>query len=84
MRDYIATRCFGKTIDLEEEALRSHLARLELQEGIAKYLACKIAELTLERRAIEFEKADFKLSQTKPFSWRCNLPPLTATKTVFN
>ena len=47
-------------------------------------LARKIAELTLERRAIEFEKADFKLSQTKAFSWRRNLPPLTAEKTVFN
>jgi type III restriction enzyme len=84
VRDYVATRCFGKPVDLEAEALRSHLARLELQEGIAKYLARKIAELTLERRAIEFEKADFKLSQTKPFSWRRNLPPLTAAKTVFN
>ena len=64
--------------------MRSHLARFELQEGIAKYLARKIAELTLERRRIEFDKADFKLSQTKPFSWRRNLPPLTATKTIFN
>ncbi len=84
VRNYVATRCFGKSVDLESEPLRSHLARLELQEGIAKYLARKIAELTLERRAIEFEKADFKLSQTKPFSWRRNLPPLTAAKTVFN
>ena len=84
MRDYVAARCFGKTIDIEEETLRSHLARLEIQEGIAKYLARKIAELTLERRASEFEKADFKLSQTKPFSWRRNLPPLEAAKTVFN
>lgn len=84
VRDYIAVRCFGKPINIEEEVLRSHLARLELQEGIAKYLARKIAELTLERRAIEFENANFKLSQTKPFSWRRNLPPLTANKTIFN
>jgi type III restriction enzyme len=84
VRDYVAKRCFGKTVDLEAETLRSHLARLELQEGIAKYLARKIAELTLERRAIEFEKSDFKLSQTKPFGWRRNLPPLTSGKTVFN
>ena len=60
------------------------LSRLELQEGIAKYLARKIAELTIERRAIEFDKADFRLSETKPFSWRRNLPPLEAKKTVFN
>lgn len=84
VRDYVAVRCFGKPVDLEAEVLRSHLARLELQEGIAKYLARKIAVLTLERRAIEFERADFKLSQTKPFSWRRNLPPLTVGKTVFN
>ncbi|MDX9861661.1 MAG: DEAD/DEAH box helicase family protein [Rhodospirillales bacterium] len=84
VRDYVSARCFGKPADLEAETLRSHLSRLELQEGIAKYLARKIAELTLERRAIEFEKADYKLSHTKPFSWRRNLPPLTAAKTVFN
>lgn len=85
VRGYVASRCFGKSVDLESESLRSHLARLELQEGIAKYLARKIGELTIERRAIEFDKADFRLSETKPFSWRRNLPPpLEATKTVFN
>ncbi len=84
VRDYVVTRCFGKSVNLEDEALRSHLSRLDLQEGVAKYLARKIAELTIERRATEFDKADFRLSATKPFSWRRNLPPLEATKTVFN
>jgi type III restriction enzyme len=54
------------------------------EEGIAKYLARKISELTIDRRAIEFENAQFKLSETRPFSWRRNLPPLVAKKTVFN
>ena len=84
VREYVATRCFGRSVDLDAEAVRSHLARLELQEGIARYLARKISELTVERRTIEFEKADFRLSETKPFSWRRNLPPLEARKTVFN
>lgn len=84
VRGYVRTRCFGKPIDLDTETLRSHLGRLEMQEGIAKYLARKIAELTLERRAIEFDKANFRLSATRPFSWRRNLPPLVADKTVFN
>ncbi len=84
VRDYVATRCFGTAVNLDDEALRSHLSRLELQEGIAKYLGRKIAELTIERRAIEFDKADFRLSETKPFSWRRNLPPFEAKKTVFN
>lgn len=84
VRAYVATRCFGRSLDLENEAVRSHLARPDLQEGIAKYLARKIGELTIERRPIEFDKADFRLSETKPFSWRRNLPPLEAKKTVFN
>jgi class 3 adenylate cyclase len=84
VRDYVATRCFGRAVDMDAEALRSHLARLDLQEGIAKYLARQIAELTVQRRAIEFEKADFRLSETRPFSWRRNLPPLEAKRTVFN
>ena len=84
VRDYVATRCFGQKVDLESNAIRSHLSRLEIQEGIAKYLARKIAALTIDRRAIEFERADYRLSETKPFSWRRNLPPLVAKKTVFN
>jgi len=84
VRDYVATRCFGRKIDMESDAIRSHLSRLEIQEGIAKYLARKIAELTIDRRAIEFERADYRLSETKPFSWRRNLPPLVAKRTVFN
>ena len=84
VRDYVARRCFGRHVDLEDEGVRSHLARLELREGVARYLARKIAEITIERREIEFERADFRLSHTKPFSWRRNLPPLAAKKTVFN
>jgi type III restriction enzyme len=84
VRIYVATRCFGKTIDVDHDTIRSHLQRLEMQEGIAKYLARRIAELTVEKRDIAFEKADSRLSDTKPFQWRRNLPPLTAERTVFN
>lgn len=38
----------------------------------------------MDRRAIEFERADYRLSETKPFSWRRNLPPLVGKKTLFN
>ena len=84
VRDYVANRCFGQHVNLEDEIVRSHLAQLEMREGIARYLARKIAEITIEQREIEFERADFCLSQTKPFSWRRNLPLLAARKTVFN
>ena len=84
IREYIGSRCFDREIELDDEALRSHLARLEIREGIAKYLVRKIADLTVERREIEFDNQDFRLSETRPFSWRRNLPPLEAVKTVFN
>ncbi len=84
VRDYVCSRCFGCTVDPEKENIRSHIARLEIQEGIAKYLARKIAELTVKRQSVEFDKADFKLSDTKAFSWRRNLPPYVAKKTIFN
>ena len=84
VRDYIGSRCFGQEIELDDDALRSHLARLEIREGIARYLVRKIADLTVERRQIEFEREDFRLSETRPFGWRRNLPPLEAEKTVFN
>ncbi len=84
VQTYVVYRCFGQEVDLDDEAPRSHLTRPELQEGIAKYLARKIAELTVERHEIDFECANFDLSETKPFSWRRNLPLLSARKTVFN
>jgi type III restriction enzyme len=84
VKAYVVSRCFARPIDADNETMRSHLTRLELQEGIAKYLARKIAELTVERLAIEFDRADYRLSETKPFSWRRNLPPFEAKKTVFN
>ena len=84
VRTYVLDRCFGRRVDPDDDALRSHLRRLELQEGIAKYLAAEIGNLTIERRPIELENADFRLSGTKPFTWRRDLPPLEARKTVFN
>ena len=84
IREYIGSRCFGQEIELDDDAPRSHLDRPEMREGIAKYLVRKIADLTVERREIEFDNQDFHLSETKPFSWRRNLPPLEAEKTVFN
>jgi len=84
IRDYLATKCFGRSVNLESDVVRSHLQRPEIQEGIANYLARKISEQTIERTSIEFERSEFKLSDTLPFSWRRNLPLLSAKKTIFN
>ena len=82
--EYVGSRCFGQEIDLDDDVLRFHVARSEIREGIANYLVRKIADLTVECREIEFEKLNFHLAETKPFSWQRNLPPLEAKKTIFN
>ena len=84
VKEYVEERCFGRTVDLENTGIRSHLSRVDMREGIAKYLAEKIGALTVEQRKVEFENESFQLSQTKPFHWRRNLPPSRAEKTVFN
>ena len=86
VRDYIRHRCFGKSIELDDKAVRSHLARPEIKEAIAKYLARRIGQLTIERREIAFQNSAFRLSGTKPFHWRRNLEPepVREEKTVFN
>jgi len=80
----VVLRCFGTIVDLEKEEIRSHLSSYSLQHGIAKYLAKKIGEITAEKRSIEFENVGFKLSETKPFTWRRNLPLLDCKHTIFN
>jgi type III restriction enzyme len=84
VRNYLRNRCFGREIDLDSEAVRSRLRDVILQEGIAKYLARKIGELTAEVRPIEFETRDIRLSKTVPFIWRRNLPLISCDKTIFN
>ncbi len=86
VRQYVINRCFGRTVDVDEPSIRSHLYSTYLQDGIAKYLARQISQLTVERRALEFEHSGYRLSETKPFIWRRNLQngPLKCEKTIFN
>jgi type III restriction enzyme len=85
IRDYLSTKCFGGEIDLEEDRVRECLRDVMIQEAIVEYLATRISKLTVEKRDIEFENESFKLSKTKPFQWRRNLPPpLVCKRTLFN
>lgn len=84
VRTYVRTRCFGQRVDLDDEHIRTHVSRPEIREAIAKYLAREISKLTVEKSELQFDNAEHKLSETKPFSWRRNLPPLEADHTVFN
>ena len=84
VRQYVQTKCFAQKLDLDDSKVRAHLRKPMLQETIAKYLARKIAELTVEKRELEFENQGYRISETKPFTWRRNLPPIACDKTIFN
>ena len=84
VKKFVEEKCFGRPIDLKCHSVLSHLSRPELQDRIGEYLAKQISLLSVERRELEFENLNHLLSNTTPFSWRRDLPPLEARKTVFN
>jgi type III restriction enzyme len=91
VKTYVENRCFGRTVSIDAETdegkkVAEYLTRQDIRESVAKRLAHRLATLLVDKRALEFEKANFKLSATKPFTWRRNLSagPLSCTKTVFN
>jgi type III restriction enzyme len=81
VKGYVGRRCFGVEVNLDSEDIKRRLQESMLQEGIATFLSQEIAELSTQERAIEFEDAAFRLSQTKPFTWRrLHIP---CEKTIF-
>jgi type III restriction enzyme len=86
VRGYVAERCFGRGVDLDDEVVRSHLRSPMIQDAIGSYLARMVGRLTVEQRPFEVQPVGVKLSETKPFQWRRNLTPLplTCTHTIFN
>ena len=82
VKRYVQHRCFGVEVDLESEAIKRRLRDPMLQEGIATFLRRRIARLTTQEREIEFENLDFKLSQTKSFTWRRQ--HVECRRTLFN
>ena len=85
VKQYLEQKCFNRPVSVSDEVVCSHLAREELRERIAAYLVETVGALTAEQKPIDFEEERYRLSSTKPFRWRRNLPPpCEATKTVFN
>ncbi len=81
---YIRYSCFGSVVSLGDHRVRQFLSQLEVRVAIAQYLSLAVSSLTIERHQIELVNTGYHLSATRPFSWRRDLPPLQATKTVFN
>ena len=53
-----------------------------VQERIEFDIEIPLTKLSIENDYRKLSK--YSLSQTRPFSWKRNLPPLKATKTIFN
>ncbi len=84
VRGYVCHRCFGRDVDIDSPALRSHLELPSLREGIATYLAKVVGKTSVEIRLFQLEKRSLNLSATQEFTWRRNLPLLECAKTIFN
>ena len=82
VKGYVQHRCFGIEANLDSDNIKRRLRDPMLQEGIARFLSRKIADLATQERAIEFEDAAFHLSQTRPFTW--SRLHLACDKTIFN
>ncbi len=84
VRRYVAEVCFGGSVDPDEERVRSALWRDNVREGIAKYLSREVGGVITVERETEFGDGARRLSETRPFHWRRDLPLMEAQKTVFN
>ena len=81
---YIRQRCFGRVVSIQDDQVRRFLSQLQIRDAIAQYLALEVSQLTIERHDIELVNAGYRLSETRAFSWRRDLPPPAAERTVFN
>lgn len=81
---YIQDRCFGGVVSPDDHRVRQFLSQLEVREAIARYLSLAVPQLTIGRHRIELVDPTYRLSATKPFSWRRDLPAFVAAKSVFN
>ena len=79
---YLRERCFGETVDLEDEEVRRFLRREDVRDAVASQLAPALGSLTAEREPVALKGKPIKLSETSPFHWRRE--HLTCDKTVFN
>ncbi len=84
VRGYLKEQAFGAPVDLDNVSVRSLLRLAAVREELARHLAAHAGRATVEEMPLRLERRALKLSQTKEFTWRRNLPLLACEKTVFN
>ena len=79
---YVKEVAFGRAVDLEDKPVAIALSKFSVREQVAGEIARRIGELTVDKKELEFENAEFRLSQVEPFAWR--RIHFAATRTIFN
>ncbi len=84
VRRYVKERAFGGPVDPDERRVRAALRLTEMREPLARHLAGAAGRATVREEELRLQPHALKLSETKPFTWRRNLPPISSAKTIFN
>lgn len=79
---YIRDVAFGRPVDLEDKPVAVALSKFSVREQVAVEIAKRIGSLTVEKKELEFENAEFRLSQVDTFLWR--RMHFAANHTIFN
>jgi type III restriction enzyme len=70
VESYLVHRCLGRTVALDDEAVRAALRGPIKREAIGGYLATEIGKLAVEHKPLRITNPRFLLSDVKPFTWR--------------
>ncbi len=84
VRRYVKERAFEGPVDPDERRVRAALRLTEIREPLARHLAGAVGRATVREEELSLQPRTLKLSETKPFTWRRNLPPVSLSKTIFN
>lgn len=82
VQKYLAKRCFGKPVDLEDENVRRFLGSPVNADRVATLLGRRLGELLVEERPLTLEADPIRLSATTPFIWKRKHEVMD--KTIFN
>lgn len=82
VKAYIAERCFGKPVDIDDENIRRRLADVDVQNAIVSILSDRVGNASVVKAQISLQQAGWKLSKTPTFIWRRK--HLTCKRTIFN
>lgn len=84
VRSYVSARCFGCPVNLSSRELALGLSRSGVRDAVADLLVRELGKRTIIEPRAEPLPGRLRLFDTRPFTWRRDLPPLQTAKTVFN